>query len=683
MLILYSNLNAADNIQEKVSQLHAALTTLKTKLAAVDTGLESIYSKLNPGKPSLFVAQFMKRLTSPAFDDLTIESQVQNYDDAEGKFSANLTYQIDKATKAEVEFLHNRDSRKGSITMQLSGSNDYARWEKISDYANTLVVLIGGFGGVMSVNSTGVAFTWQFEEKKWYSQKLDILLKIIMNLAQATGGLSQKVIDPVSKKEKFEPGNVLLKQRSISELLRKKILRMPLLKNSFKNHVLNYSLNGSRYHNGLLQALDFIPDDKAGDDDWEKVLKIIKRFFEDNDYARESNLFYFKACHASSLVGVGEVPIADYDVLTLEDLIQYDQDPAQDFVKKVAKVSHFLGAPIQSIINKIVSTKLHEKMSEKTIEQFLDLIERHADFFASCGSWDKGKLGVNKVLNDLLSAPQVAVNAEKVGRIRQAIGCLGYLSLPDSLRKKNADYFLMGVPLSESFFEEFLNNKLYSILSEKSSVEIIKQAYEKLPECVRMISEDQLAMSIVQNDSTLRKNSAEIIAFLNQDDVYFRSRVISTAILKKTENFAWINKSNNQWIGGMAKPKSELHLEMLKSLNVGLLVSLQKVDFTQSPFQDSELENVYLPVPDFKIPTIDQVNQFVQRADYFHAQGRRVIVHCTAGIGRTGTLLACWFVVKKNMTAKQAITAVRKFRPGSIETQDQMKFVSDYYESLK
>jgi atypical dual specificity phosphatase len=54
-----------------------------------------------------------------------------------------------------------------------------------------------------------------------------------------------------------------------------------------------------------------------------------------------------------------------------------------------------------------------------------------------------------------------------------------------------------------------------------------------------------------------------------------------------------------------------------------------------------------------------------------------VAVHCGAGLGRTGVILACWFV-SKNLSVKNAIARVRRLRPGSIETESQEEAVAEF-----
>ena len=55
-------------------------------------------------------------------------------------------------------------------------------------------------------------------------------------------------------------------------------------------------------------------------------------------------------------------------------------------------------------------------------------------------------------------------------------------------------------------------------------------------------------------------------------------------------------------------------------------------------------------------------------------EGQRVLVHCAAGLGRTGMLVAKLLVLH-GVRADEAIDQVRKARPGTIETEAQADWV--------
>jgi atypical dual specificity phosphatase len=54
-----------------------------------------------------------------------------------------------------------------------------------------------------------------------------------------------------------------------------------------------------------------------------------------------------------------------------------------------------------------------------------------------------------------------------------------------------------------------------------------------------------------------------------------------------------------------------------------------------------------------------------------------VAVQCLAGKGRTGTVLAAYFV-RQGLTADEAIRKVRDLRPGSVEVAEQEEAIRAY-----
>jgi atypical dual specificity phosphatase len=94
------------------------------------------------------------------------------------------------------------------------------------------------------------------------------------------------------------------------------------------------------------------------------------------------------------------------------------------------------------------------------------------------------------------------------------------------------------------------------------------------------------------------------------------------------------------------------------------------------------IESVHLPVPDFTAPTQAQLEQGVAAISRALARGQRVAVHCGGGLGRTGTLLACYLVSSAGLTPDEAIARVRAARPGSIETEEQEQAIRRYAQRL-
>ena len=132
--------------------------------------------------------------------------------------------------------------------------------------------------------------------------------------------------------------------------------------------------------------------------------------------------------------------------------------------------------------------------------------------------------------------------------------------------------------------------------------------------------------------------------------------------------------------GGSEDEDLKRDLVGLKQLGVRAVVTL-----THDPLHGETLErcglcSLHLPVDDMTAPAPEQIRRAVLFIDEQIERGG-VVVHCAAGIGRTGTVLA-GYLVWRGSTPESAVDEIRARRPGSIETPGQESSVYRFAESM-
>jgi atypical dual specificity phosphatase len=138
--------------------------------------------------------------------------------------------------------------------------------------------------------------------------------------------------------------------------------------------------------------------------------------------------------------------------------------------------------------------------------------------------------------------------------------------------------------------------------------------------------------------------------------------------------FSWIEKP---LLAAMARPSSVEELQWLRRQGIELLVSLTEDSLRRDWLDEAGLLAFHAPMEDMEAPTQDQLERCVSAINRAMQRNMGVAVHCGAGLGRTGAVLAS-YLVSKGHPAENALARVRRLRPGSIETDEQAEAVMEF-----
>jgi atypical dual specificity phosphatase len=139
-------------------------------------------------------------------------------------------------------------------------------------------------------------------------------------------------------------------------------------------------------------------------------------------------------------------------------------------------------------------------------------------------------------------------------------------------------------------------------------------------------------------------------------------------------NFTWIDRP---FLAAMARPDGPEELDWLRQQGIELVLTLSEEPLRRDWVNDAGLLALHVPIIDMDAPTQEQIETSVSAIRRANERRMGVAVHCTAGYGRTGTILACYFV-SRGLSAREAITRVRQQRPGSVETDEQAEAIEEY-----
>ena len=121
----------------------------------------------------------------------------------------------------------------------------------------------------------------------------------------------------------------------------------------------------------------------------------------------------------------------------------------------------------------------------------------------------------------------------------------------------------------------------------------------------------------------------------------------------------------------------EDELPELYAAGIRAVVSLLNIPTDRAVFESAGFSFLCLPVPDGGAPTMEQAAEFVNFVDDQRKAERPVAVHCEAGLGRTGTMLAA-YLISQGDTAEKAICRVRDVEKVAVETARQIFFLEGF-----
>lgn len=145
-------------------------------------------------------------------------------------------------------------------------------------------------------------------------------------------------------------------------------------------------------------------------------------------------------------------------------------------------------------------------------------------------------------------------------------------------------------------------------------------------------------------------------------------------------HFCWVIPDR---LAGMGKPgllrREEDDLDAMAIAGINLLVSLTERPFPPELLRQHGMRGRHFPIPDMGVPSVGHTSRLCNELSRAIDAGERVAVHCHAGLGRTGTILAA-ILIWRGSDPERAIAELRATGRAYIQNEAQEQFVRHFAE---
>ena len=159
-------------------------------------------------------------------------------------------------------------------------------------------------------------------------------------------------------------------------------------------------------------------------------------------------------------------------------------------------------------------------------------------------------------------------------------------------------------------------------------------------------------------------------------------RWIHGLVTSRPTNYSWVIKDE---LAGSGMPMTYSQFLWILAHGIKTIITVREVPLPAHWFtNNTNLQYLHLKVEDYGSPTLEQLDNTIDFMKKQIESGKPVMVHCAAGKGRTGTVLAAYLLKEEvNLGAEKAIMKIRKLRPGSVQSEAQKKCIQSYEQYIK
>jgi atypical dual specificity phosphatase len=145
-------------------------------------------------------------------------------------------------------------------------------------------------------------------------------------------------------------------------------------------------------------------------------------------------------------------------------------------------------------------------------------------------------------------------------------------------------------------------------------------------------------------------------------------RKLRAKVDDRPTGFVWVK---DRVLAGSGYPASRAQVAWIVKNGIGSILSLTEEPLPAQWTEGLGLKVGHVPMKDHQPPDLDSIDRSVRFIEGQEQEGRAVLVHCLAGEGRTGCVLAAYIIRTGKMGAEQALATLRALKPEFVEWRQE------------
>jgi protein-tyrosine phosphatase len=145
-------------------------------------------------------------------------------------------------------------------------------------------------------------------------------------------------------------------------------------------------------------------------------------------------------------------------------------------------------------------------------------------------------------------------------------------------------------------------------------------------------------------------------------------RKLRAKVANQPTGFVWVEEGR---LAGSGYPASRSQVEWLVRSGISSILTLTASPLPSEFTKDLDVVTGHVPMQDHEPPSVNAMSESVEFIEGQVRAGRAVLVHCLAGEGRTGCVLAAYLISTKGIGADEAMSYVRKTKHQFVERRQE------------